>query len=703
MAREPGIETGITTDNSQFDASLKKSGIEIQELERKLNKFAAAGGGAFVKMSKVAKVSDVQRAAFDKLSNSLAQLENQYLSIGDRMSRSAQRLTENSRAFRIMRGQMYNSSVQLQDFAVQVGAGTSAMTAFSQNAPQFLSFFGPKAALIGAVIAALPLLKIGIESLVGPSFDAADSIKTLTEATDAYTEAVKRAARSSSELYEEFGAAGPVMGKFYKEFEAIAKLDLETKLASVNQELSELMRVGGSGYSGAAVSKFFDLSTMFSLLKETRVEARGLVSEFQEAQKQLEKADGNTEAQLQALLRLNKAASAAAREKDGVSEKEQELLDLLQKQLELTARKYALETSAGQASAKERLAAAAELADAELRLGEQLQDQLREKALEKHKAEQAAIKATEAHIQEMIKVFRAAQKRMRDEDIAATERSLDALFKFRTLYYSVRFADEESVMSQPVKPDGGKLNPGASYEELLGMGWTPEDLANIGLTAPKGGAGATDQFATKLEQLREYLMTEEELERQSYENRMLLLEEFLQRQPEMIAEYNQLKEDLQRDHQNRLAEIDVYAHGTALQKMGNFMGLMGDALQSGNSRMFDIAQKFGAASALINAWTAYSQMLAAPSNFTLGQKLAAAMAVLKAGLGAMNAIKGASPDGGGSGGGGATAGGGAVAPTVPTQVVRLNLQGDMFSRASVEGLLEQIQSQLDRGGRLVFE
>lgn len=57
-----------------------------------------------------------------------------------------------------------------------------------------------------------------------------------------------------------------------------------------------------------------------------------------------------------------------------------------------------------------------------------------------------------------------------------------------------------------------------------------------------------------------------------------------------------------------------------------------------------------------------------------------------------------------SGGGSSTAGApsASAAPAMPTQTVAINLQGDTFSRSSVEGLLEQIQSQLDRGGRLVF-
>ena len=48
---------------------------------------------------------------------------------------------------------MQAAGFQVQDFAVQVGAGTSALTAFAQNAPQLLGVFGPAGALAGALVA----------------------------------------------------------------------------------------------------------------------------------------------------------------------------------------------------------------------------------------------------------------------------------------------------------------------------------------------------------------------------------------------------------------------------------------------------------------------------------------------------------------------------------------------------------------------
>jgi hypothetical protein len=55
-----------------------------------------------------------------------------------------------TRNFGMMAGQV---GFQVQDFAVQVANGTSAITAFGQQAPQALGMFGPKGALLGAIVA----------------------------------------------------------------------------------------------------------------------------------------------------------------------------------------------------------------------------------------------------------------------------------------------------------------------------------------------------------------------------------------------------------------------------------------------------------------------------------------------------------------------------------------------------------------------
>lgn len=720
MANEPGISTSIVTDNADFDRSMKRSETALDGIENKLRQVGKAGTDSGVKLSRATRAMDAQGIEAASLQTQLARLENEYLDVGNAASRTAQRVTQNARGFRIMRGQLYNASIQMQDFAVQVGAGTSAITAFSQNAPQFLSFFGPKAAAIGALIAALPLLKVGIESLIGPAFDATKSMQELEKATEAYSAAVDNASQSISELYQQFGNAGPFMGRFYDDMQALAAIDLENKLSRINDELTDLFAIGGAGDRRALIADFFDLNIY---LGAGRKEARALASAVLQAQEQLEAAGDSTEAQLAAQMALFKAMSDAARARDGISDSEQELLDLMEKQVTMTAQKFALENRGGVEAARAALQRATELADQERMLGEQLQESLRAAATARYEAEEAAARQAEqakltraARLADQERMLGeqliSAMERLRREEIAKTEAALDRLFRARTVMYSIRFSGDASVMAQPVAPSGDKMNPGKTKEELLSMGVPEANLENFILKPPPsgggraggggGGAPAVDPFESKLEQLRNSLMSEEELERQSYQKRTELLEEFLQRQPEKMAEYQELMERSQAEHQKRMAEIDVYRYGSGLEKTEAFLGDMAAALQNGNEKMLRIAKVFGAAEALVNAWSGYAQVIGDPT-VPWFAKIAKAAAVLSAGLGAVQAIKGVSPGGSSSGGGAAAVGGAAAAPAIPTQTVSINLQGDTFSRSSVEGLLEQIQSQLDRGGRLVFQ
>lgn len=73
---------------------------------------------------------------------------------------------------------------QVQDLAVQIGAGTSAFTALAQNVPQFLSAFGPKGAVIGALFAVGAVVtKVAYEIVTGAG-DAEAALEKTTKATE---------------------------------------------------------------------------------------------------------------------------------------------------------------------------------------------------------------------------------------------------------------------------------------------------------------------------------------------------------------------------------------------------------------------------------------------------------------------------------------------------------------------------------------
>jgi chromosome segregation ATPase len=82
---------------------------------------------------------------------------------------------------------------QVQDFAVQVGAGTSALTAFSQQAPQLLGAFGPAGAVAGAFVA---IGAIATKVFLGMNNDAQsaeEKAKNLAEAIEEIGKAAEKA------------------------------------------------------------------------------------------------------------------------------------------------------------------------------------------------------------------------------------------------------------------------------------------------------------------------------------------------------------------------------------------------------------------------------------------------------------------------------------------------------------------------------
>lgn len=127
---------------------------------------------------------------------------------------------------------------------------------------------------------------------------------------------------------------------------------------------------------------------------------------------------------------------------------------------------------------------------AEAILNDQYEKQQRDQALAEYNAGQAAIVERAAWVEEATKIFRDAQKKMRDEEVAETERSLDRLFRNRTLLYSIRFSGDADVMSQSLTPSTKGMKPTQSYQELIAMGWSPEDLERIGVKAPRKSGGS---------------------------------------------------------------------------------------------------------------------------------------------------------------------------------------------------------------------
>lgn len=206
-----------------------------------------------------------------------------------------------------------------------------------------------------------------------------------------------------------------------------------------------------------------------------------------------------------------------------------------------------------------------------------------------------------------------------------------------------------------------------------------------------GGAGGVD-----LEALQRQIMSQEELQIEAYARQQETLQTALDQRLVTTEQYNAMLEQAQRQHGERMSQIDVYRYGTGLQQAGAFFGDMANALQGGNEKMAAISKKFAAAEALTNAWRAFSQTLADPSIPFWG-KFAAGAKVLAAGMGAVNAIRG----GGRSGASSASAATAAQQPQQAMQSLNFNITGGMVNAESfIRDLASQINAAQRNGVRL---
>jgi hypothetical protein len=218
-----------------------------------------------------------------------------------------------------------------------------------------------------------------------------------------------------------------------------------------------------------------------------------------------------------------------------------------------------------------------------------------------------------------------------------------------------------------------------------------------------GGAGKT-KTEERLSALSKSLMTEREMLENWRAESMTALEDFNALELEALGGHAEAKLRIEEEYMQRLAAIRQAEQKTTLSGYGQLFGNLETVFKAGGDKMVGITKAFSIAQGLINSYRAYTEVLADPALIGrpfLRQALAAS--TLAAGLAQVSSIRSVSTSGGSGAPSASAASSAAAAPAIPTQTVAINLQGDTFSRSSVEGLLEQIQSQLDRGGRLVFQ
>jgi len=204
-----------------------------------------------------------------------------------------------------------------------------------------------------------------------------------------------------------------------------------------------------------------------------------------------------------------------------------------------------------------------------------------------------------------------------------------------------------------------------------------------------GGGSVADKIQKELESIQQSLLTQEQMEMESYQRRLEVLKQSLDQQLITKQQYTQMMEQVESSHSFAMLK----------QSNNNARGVLG-SLQT----VFQGSKKIGAAIALANSYLAFTEVLKDP--FYIGRpfaRFAAAAAALSSGLQAVRSIKSAQP--GGSGGGSISTGTGAGSDTGgvaarQTDVAISLTGGDLFDRKQVISLINAINQASEDGARI---
>jgi hypothetical protein len=216
------------------------------------------------------------------------------------------------------------------------------------------------------------------------------------------------------------------------------------------------------------------------------------------------------------------------------------------------------------------------------------------------------------------------------------------------------------------------------------------------------------QILARLEVIREGMLTEQEQLIEALAQKQMTIDEAFQKRLITEQQHNQMMEQVETEHQGKLAAIRQAGFNSALDGAAGVFRSLGRIVQSGGQKNVKMAKAFGIAEAIISTFVAANKAMAFAATAGPAAAFGAYAAVAAKGLAAVASIRSISDTGGGSGGG---AGGGSfAAPATDSpgsggggNVAYLTLQGgDFYSREQIRDLVEKISEYTKDGGRLVL-
>lgn len=170
--------------------------------------------------------------AVDNFTNSLKRSERGANQLGANMGKA----TRSTRKF-AMTG-MQQAGYQVGDFAVQVGAGTSAVQAFGQQGSQLLGIFGPVGAMLGAVVAIVAALGNAFMKSKKEAMDFAGATEALASAQSAFDKEIDL--EDIEALEKKYGNLNSATIELINSQRILAATQERTEFSKVTQSLAAL-------------------------------------------------------------------------------------------------------------------------------------------------------------------------------------------------------------------------------------------------------------------------------------------------------------------------------------------------------------------------------------------------------------------------------------------------------------------------------
>jgi hypothetical protein len=272
---------------------------------------------------------------------------------------------------------------------------------------------------------------------------------------------------------------------------------------------------------------------------------------------------------------------------------------------------------------------------------------------------------------------------------------------------AARLAGNLAESAKNINFDASDLAPATSPRPrpapaLIGEGGA---VASAGGGRGGGGGGGVNPLVAQLETIRRSLMTQEQVELESFGKQQEQLQAALEQKLLTQQEYNALMEDAQRQHQQKMSNLERTQQNQRLSAYAGALGDLSSLMETNNKKLFAIGKAAAIAEATVSGYQAAVEAWQKGMEIG-GPPVAAAFAAASIAKTGALISKLASSSIGGAGGNSDT-GGGTVAPTQAGTYLNFTFTGgystpEQMGRFMVASLNSAIENgAVIRGARIV--